>query len=58
LYCEISSEIKIKKEDCIKFVWPTIDDVGMVLEPDIIVILPEPSKGKRGELLFPVDFSS
>jgi len=51
-------KLKSKKEDCIKFVWPTIDDVGMVLETDIMVILPEPSKGRRGELLFPVDFSS
>jgi len=51
-------KLKSKKKDCIKFVWPTIDDVGMVLEPDIMVILPEPSKGRRGKLLFPVDFSS
>lgn len=57
--CMVKFLRKLKsKTEHYKFVWPTINDVGMVFEQDIMVILPEPSKGRRGELLFPVDFSS
>lgn len=49
-------KFKSKSENNSEFVWPSIDDVGMVLQQDIMVILPEPSVGKRGELLFEVNF--
>lgn len=39
------------------FVWPQEDDESEVQQEDIIVFLPSPVLGRRGELSFPVSFS-
>lgn len=46
---------RIKKSSV--FVWPQENDEGEIPEEDIVVILPPPVVGRRGQLSFPVSFS-
>lgn len=39
------------------FMQPRIENVGMVLEKDNNVILPEPLYGQKEEIVFDIDFS-
>lgn len=40
------------------FVWPAEEDVTEVEKEDILTILPSPSIGRRGEITFPISFTS
>lgn len=40
------------------FTYPENEDVSVVTDADIIKVLPEPKMGRRGELVFSVQFSS
>ncbi|XP_068083401.1 uncharacterized protein [Anabrus simplex] len=40
------------------FIWPEIEDICEVSDSDILMVLPEPSIGRRGEFSFGVSFST
>lgn len=46
-----------KKEGYTLFSYPTQDDFFNVYPADIVSILPEPSRGRRGVLMFNIDFA-
>lgn len=49
-----------KKDDTLKtvFYWPEIEDESIIEEDSIVLVLPEPTPGRRGELIFSVAFSN
>lgn len=41
------------------FIWPEIDDVEyFYTDEDILAVLPQPTPGRRGEIIFLVSFAS
>lgn len=57
---ELKIKFTTKKEEISKpiFCWPTLNDESLVTEVAILRVLPEPDLGRRGDLIFPVQFNS
>ncbi|KAG5869154.1 hypothetical protein JTB14_024878 [Gonioctena quinquepunctata] len=61
IYCKIDNEWKIRflryNKSSNNFFWPDIEDTDMIVEGDIVKMLPEPMRDRRDHLTFRSNFA-